>query len=183
MKKNDPSLAEHAGWQHYGAQRPAFAEKPGPGQESVWDFPRPPVARSDSRLVEVRLGDVEIARSRQTVRVLETASPPTFYLPPQDVAIELLHAAPGQSHCEWKGRARYFDIATEHASSPQAAWSYDAPLPEFVMLRGFIAFYPDRVACYVDGQRVRPQPGHFYGGWVTDDVVGPFKGESGTAGW
>jgi len=183
MKEDDPSWAEHAGWQHFGRQRPDFAETPGPDQESVWDYPRPPVALADNRLVEVRLGDVEIARSQRAIRVLETASPPTFYLPPQDVATDLLHAAPGQSHCEWKGRARYFDVATEQASSRQAAWSYDEPLAEFAMLRGFIAFYPGRVTCFVDGQRVRSQSGHFYGGWITDEVVGPFKGDLGTAGW
>jgi uncharacterized protein (DUF427 family) len=114
------------------------------------------------------------------VRVLETASPPTFYIPPDDVERERLVPVRGRSHCEWKGEARYW--ALEPDGEP-VAWSYPDPYPEFAVIRDWLAFYPGRVECRVDGERVRPQPGRFYGGWITDELVGPFKGEPGSEGW
>ena len=168
-------------WDHRGHARPDFAEEPGPGQESVWDYPRPPVAEACPRLVEVKDGDTLIARTTASYRVKETASPPTFYLPPEDVRAELLVPVSGSSVCEWKGAASYFALARE--PSEPVAWIYSRPRPRFERIRNFYAFYPRRVACYVDGERVEPQPGRFYGGWITSDVVGPFKGEPGSGHW
>lgn len=171
------------GWRYVGAKRPRFAVAPKPGQESVWDYPRPPRLEPDPREVVVRIGQTDIARSARSWRVLETASPPTFYLPPEDVRVELLEPIPGSSHCEWKGAARYWQLRTPEGVREPIAWSYDDPLPAFRQLTGYVAFYPGRIACSVGGVRVTPQPGHFYGGWITPEVVGPFKGEAGSEGW
>jgi len=168
-------------WHYTGKARPGFAIEPGPGQESVWDYPRPPALRDDNREVEVRDGEVKLAHSRHTVRVLETASPPTFYLPPADVRMDQLVPAAGSSFCEWKGSASYWALARD--PGVPVAWSYASPDPAFHRIKDHIAFYPGRIACFVDGERVRPQPGHFYGGWITAEVVGPFKGEPGTGHW
>lgn len=168
------------GWQYDGRRRPPFAEAPGPGRESVWDYPRPPRLAPNARLVEVRHGERPIAATRRAIRVLETASPPTFYLPPEDLIHGVLVPAPGSSHCEWKGRARYW--ALSEGGAP-VAWTYDDPTPAFAAIRGWFSFYPARVDCFVDGERVRPQPGGFYGGWLTDDISGPVKGEPGTGHW
>ncbi|MCL4799453.1 MAG: DUF427 domain-containing protein [Burkholderiales bacterium] len=175
-------MGPEAMWEYRGQKRPPFAEAPGPGQESVWDYPRPPRLVADARRVEVRAGGATIARSARAVRVLETASPPTFYLPPEDVDRTLLVPAPGRSVCEWKGAARYWALA--HAPEEGAvAWSYPDPVPAFAALRDHLAFYPGRVECYVAGERVRPQAGRFYGGWITRELAGPFKGEPGTERW
>ncbi len=181
-RPNEYDLAR-ALWQHRGQERPAFAIEPGDGQESVWDYPRPPELVADRRLVEVRVGELLIARTRGALRVLETASPPTFYLPAGDVRTDLLQRAGGQSFCEWKGRASYFDLGAPSGVIAQAAWSYEQPLEAFARITGHISFYPGRIACYVDGEAVRPQAGGFYGGWVTAEIVGPYKGEAGTGGW
>ena len=149
-----------------------FAIAPGPGQESVWDYPRPPIAVPDQRLVEVRSDDRLIATTAAAVRVLETSHPPSFYLPPESIEPAALAVVAGTSLCEWKGRAEY--LALSAGSSP-VAWRYPAPFPEFAMLANYVAFYPDRVACFVDGEQVRPQASAFYGGWVTNEIVGPFK--------
>jgi uncharacterized protein (DUF427 family) len=170
-------------WQNSGVARPPFAVSPGPGQESVWDYPRPPLLEPDARRVEVRVGDTSIAQTSNAVRILETASPPTFYLPPADVRMDLLERAPGESRCEWKGVATYWDVVVAGERLEAAAWSYPDPFPEFQAIRGFLSFYPARLACFVAGERVAPQPGGFYGGWVTRQLVGPFKGEPGTDGW
>lgn len=183
MADNPQDARARAGWQHVGATRPPFAIEPGEGQESVWDYPRPPRLVPDEREVVVVAGDFEVARSRRCLRVLETASPPTFYLPPQDVRMEWLEPATGVSHCEWKGQARYWSIVVLSKRWDRVAWSYPDPRPDFEALRSYLSFYPGRVICLVDGVRVEPQPGQFYGGWITPDVVGPFKGEPGTEGW
>ena len=171
------------GWSHSGRLRPAWAIVPGPDQESVWDYPRPPRLAPDTREVVVRLGAVEVARSRRAFRVLETASPPTFYLPFDDIAPGLLVPAPGRSSCEWKGHARYWSVVTPGQRLDGVGWSYPEPTATFAAISGHVAFYPAHLECFVDGEHVRPQPGGFYGGWITSDVVGPFKGEPGTAGW
>ena len=158
-------------------------DTPGPGQESVWDYPRPPRICRDDRLVEVKVGDVVVASTTEATRVLETASPPTFYLPPSSIDFDLLERARGSSHCEWKGMAVYWDVVVAGDRLSSVAWSYPDPYPEFESLRDHVSFYPGRIACFVDSQRVRPQPGRFYGGWVTSEIVGPFKGEPGTGGW
>ena len=170
-------------WQYYGQQRPAFAAEPGSGQESVWDYPRPPRIENDGREVIVRVGGIVVAQTRAACRVLETASPPTFYIPTRDVAAECLQPAPGSSTCEWKGTARYWTLSVPPVRLEAVGWSYDEPRPEFERIRDWFSFYPARAECYVDGVRVLPQPGGFYGGWITPDVVGPFKGAPGSSGW
>jgi uncharacterized protein (DUF427 family) len=170
-------------WQFRGHERPPFAAKPEPGQESVWDYPRPPALVSDARHVLVRHGKLILADSTQTIRVLETASPPTFYVPPGDVMRDLLVQSSHGSFCEWKGRACYWSLRADDAVVKDIGWSYPAPSPTFAAIAGFFSFYPGRVECHVDGERVQPQPGGFYGGWVTSDIAGPFKGEPGTGHW
>lgn len=171
-------------WKHRGDSRPVFAHATGPGQESVWDYPRPPRIEPDRRAVVVAYRGVEIANTSSAVRVLETASPPTFYLPANDVRTDLLAPSPGVSICEWKGRASYWSIVLPgQPPLHQAAWGYAAPLEGYESLAGRFSFYAGLVECYVAGERVAPQPGAFYGGWVTRDVIGPFKGEPGTQRW
>lgn len=170
-------------WRHVGDGRPPFARTPGPGQESVWDYPRPPRIAADTREVVVRAGEVEIARTRRALRVLETASPPTFYLPWDDLRHDCLEPGPGSSTCEWKGRASYWNVVVDGRRLVAVAWSYAEPLGPMAALLDHLAFYPGRVACTVDGERVQPQPGKFYGGWITSELVGPFKGEPGTERW
>lgn len=170
-------------WTHTGGQRPDFADTPGPGQESVWDYPRPPALVSDAREVAVRSGEVELAKTRCAVRILETASPPTFYIPPADVQTEHLRRAEGSSQCEWKGAAQYWSLRNAPDQTPPVAWSYPSPFPEFLGIRGYLAFYPGRVECTVDGEAVTSQPGGFYGGWITSKIVGPWKGGPDSGGW
>ncbi|MCA9620984.1 MAG: DUF427 domain-containing protein, partial [Myxococcales bacterium] len=167
MSKQLPSWAElgRQGWAHRGQTRPPFAQPPGPGQESVWDYPRPPRIVSDPREVVVRVGEVEIARTRRALRVLETSHPPTFYLPRADVAMPHLAAAGRGSRCEWKGEASYYDVVVAGERRPRAAWSYEQPFDDAVALAGHLAFYASLVEATVAGERVRPQPGGFYGGW------------------
>ena len=170
-------------WQYRGQKRPSFAKEPRPGQESVWDYPRPPATLVDQRRGEVRLGDLVIADSRQNFRILETASPPTFYIPPHSVRIQLLEPCLESSVCEWKGVAHYWTLKAPPRSSQSMGWSSPSPNPPFEAIAGHFSFYPALVECFVDGERVRPQPGEFYGGWVTSEIVGPFKGEPGTGQW
>lgn len=181
----DKNAREHerSPWRFRGQSRPARAVEPGPDQESVWDYPRPPVIVEDGRLVQVRLDDTLIAETRAARRVLETASPPTFYLPPKSVNLAYLRPEAGHSYCEWKGRASYFSVCVNEHCVGQSAWCYPEPFARFGAIKGYLAFYPGRVACYVDGKRVRAQAGGFYGGWITPEIVGPFKGEPGTGGW
>ena len=170
-------------WTYRGQKRPPFAEEPVPGQESVWDYPRPPKLVLDGRHVEVRLGELIIADASQTYRVLETASPPTFYISPHDVRLQLLQRCPGSSLCEWKGVAQYWALKSSVRDAQPLGWSYPDPNPPFAAITAYFSFYPSRVECYVDGERVQPQPGEFYGGWVTREIVGPFKGLPGTEHW
>ena len=169
-------------WTFTGKSRPPFADEPAPGQESVWDYPRPPALERSERLVVVGEPGQVIAESSQCMRVCETASPPTYYLPPDSVAPGSLVRASGSSFCEWKGMATYWALAAAPEEGP-VGWSYDVPNPAFADIAGWYAFYPGRVPCFVDGERVVPQPGGFYGGWVTSDLAGPFKGDPGTTGW
>lgn len=157
---------------------------PGPGQESVWDYPRPPACLSSARLVVVRSGGMTVAESRAAFRVLETSHPPTWYLPRRDVAGAVLERSLARpTFCEWKGLATYWDIALPSGIAAAAAWSYEAPSPGFESIAGYLAFDPARLECSVDGEQARPQAGGFYAGWITDDVVGPFKGIPGSQGW
>lgn len=158
--------------------------EPGPGQESVWDYPRPPRVEEVSKRIEVVFNGVKIADTVRAKRVLETSHPPAYYIPVDDVRMEYLVETPGSSLCEWKGWARYFTVEVGDRRAERAAWSYPAPKPGYEAIRDHLAFYPAPMdACTVDGERVVPQPGSFYGGWITSGVVGPFKGGPGTAGW
>jgi uncharacterized protein (DUF427 family) len=170
-------------WDYYGQIRPPFAESVEPGQESVWDYPRPPRIARDSREVLVRIDGIEIARTSHAVRVLETASPPGFYLPPEDVRLDRLSTTNVRSFCEWKGEAVYFDLLARQGVIRRVGWSYPTPSPDFAEIAGYISFYPGRIECFVDAQRVRPQPGAFYGGWLTAEIAGPVKGEPGSESW
>ncbi|HEX9235388.1 MAG TPA: DUF427 domain-containing protein [Actinomycetota bacterium] len=158
--------------------------EPKQGQESVWDYPRPPRIEPSTRHVRVVFNGEVVAESDRALRVLETAGPPTYYFPPTDVRMELLAPAQGQTVCEWKGTASYFHAVVQDRTARKAAWTYPDPNPEYAELRDYVAFYPGRVdASYLDDELVRPQPGTYYGGWITDDIVGPFKGEPGSETW
>jgi uncharacterized protein (DUF427 family) len=166
-------------WRYTGQRRPPFAVEPGPGQESVWDYPRPPRIDPERRRVRVFANDILIADTSRALRVLETASPPTVYVPPADVAAHVLERRADTTFCEWKGRAIYFDVVTAERRHPRAAWSYPEPFPSFEPLADYLSFYPQLLTCFLDRERVRPQPGGFYGGWLTSNIVGPVKGEPG----
>ena len=155
-----------------------------PGQESVWDYPRPAIAQPSVLALRVEFAGEVIAETSRGVRPLETSHPPTYYFPPSDVAMEFLEPSGHRSLCEWKGQARYHDVCVDGRRASRAAWTYRAPTPAFDILRGYLAFYPGLMdACFVDGERVTAQPGGFYGGWVTRHVAGPFKGGPGSQGW
>lgn len=156
---------------------------PGPGQESVWDYPRPPrLERSDEHVV-VRVGDHVVADTRRAWRVLETSHPPTYYVPRDDVDATLLEPSARRTFCEWKGRASYADLVVDGDRIADACWWYDTPTAGFADLAGAVAFYPELVTATVDGEEVRGVPGGFYGSWVTSRVAGPFKGAPGTEWW
>ena len=157
---------------------------PGPGQESVWDYPRPPRLEDSPKHIQVVFNGVIIADTHQAKRVLETSHPPVYYLPPTDIHSDYLIPSAQGSWCEWKGRAGYYTVAVGDRQAPNAAWFYPDPTPAFESIKDHVAFYPHLMeACYVNGELVQPQPGNFYGGWITSDIVGPFKGASGTWGW
>lgn len=157
---------------------------PGPGQESVWDYPRPPALEDCSQHLRVIFNGVTIADTQRAKRVLETSHPPCYYFPPEDVNLAHLVLSERQSWCEWKGQAGYYSIVVGDRRADLAAWFYATPTPSFAAIAGYIAFYAEPMdACYVDDERVQPQPGNFYGGWVTAAVVGPFKGSPGSWGW
>jgi uncharacterized protein (DUF427 family) len=158
---------------------------PGPGQESVWDYPRPPRVEDSASHIQVVFNGVTIAETRRAKRVLETSHPPVYYIPPQDVQIAAyLHTTEQATFCEWKGSAAYYSITVADRSAENVAWFYPNPSPAFATIRGYVAFYPGKMdACFVDGERVQAQPGDFYGGWITSRVAGPFKGEPGTRFW
>ena len=158
--------------------------EPGAGQESVWDYPRPPRVEDSEKHIQVVFAGVTIADTRRAKRVLETSHPPVYYIPPEDIKMEYLAQTDRTSWCEWKGRASYYSITVNGRQATNAAWFYPDPQNAYAAIRNHVAFYPQQMdACYVDGERVQPQPGGFYGGWITSDVVGPFKGGLGTAGW
>lgn len=165
-------------------QRPTRAT-PGPGQESVWDYPRPPRVEPATRLVTIWFAGEIVTRTDRALRVLETAGAPTYYIPAEDIRLDLLRPAAGRgTWCEWKGSAAYFDLVLGDAVSEHAAWTYPRPSPSYRQLADHYSFYPAATdGCYLDDEPVRPQPGGFYGGWVTDDIVGPIKGEAGTEHW
>lgn len=152
--------------------------------ESVWDYPRPPRLELCRRRLRVVFAGQTIADTERGLRVLETSHPPTYYLPPEDVRTDLLEPAAGRSLCEWKGAARYWTVVVGGHRASRAAWSYPTPVTGFGALKDHLSFYASRMdACFVDDERVQAQDGDFYGGWITSDVCGPFKGSPGTLGW
>ena len=170
-------------WQWRGQARPPFATPPEAHQMSVWDFPRPPQLAPDTREVVIRWGDLEVARTRRAIKVLETSHPPSVYLPLADVMAGLLQRQPGSSFCEWKGPAQYWSLVHGGDRLDGVAWSYPHPLAGAEPLAQCVAFYPTHLLCTVDGAAVLAQPGGFYGGWITPDLAGPFKGVAGSGGW
>ena len=155
-----------------------------PGQRSVWSFPRPPALEPVGETVRIEFGGREIARTDAAWQVLETSHPPTVYLPADAFADGVLRARPETSGCEWKGRAVYFDVVAGGERAEKAAWGYPSPTPRFSALTDHVAVYAGPMdACWIGDERVTPQPGGFYGGWITSRVAGPFKGEPGTWGW
>jgi len=157
--------------------------EPGPGQESVWDYPRPPRLEATNRHIVVGLAGETVADTTRSHRVLETSQPPAYYLDPADVRMERLVPSPHATFCEWKGQASYFDVVVGDTVAEAAAWTYRNPTPAFAAIREHLAFYAQRLDCSVDEEAVVGNEGTFYGGWITSDVVGPFKGGTGTAHW
>jgi uncharacterized protein (DUF427 family) len=163
---------------------PPVREPIGPGQESVWDYPRPPRLERCTKHIVIRFAGIVLADTRGAYRVLETSHPPVYYLPPADIQMQYLSATSNQSFCEWKGQAGYYTVRVGATVAHEAAWFYSHPTPAFAAIAGYVAFYAGRMkACSVDGVPVVPQPGNFYGGWITPDLAGPFKGVPGSWGW
>lgn len=155
-----------------------------PGEEWVWDYPRPPRVERFVGRIEVVFAGQKIADTKESLRVLETSHPPVYYIPPVDIRMEYLQPCGGHSFCEWKGIAHYYDVVVGEKRARRAAWCYPNPTSGFKEIAGYIAFYAGLMdGCYVNGERVKPQPGGFYGGWITRNIIGPFKGEEGTEGW
>lgn len=165
------------------AMRPVPMQ-PEPNQESVWDYPCLPRLEPTPKRLQIVFAGVMVADSTQAWRVLETSHPPVYYLPPGDVRCDLLVPSRKASFCEWKGQAAYWSVVVADRQAPDAVYGYPAPSAAFGAIRGHFAIYAGAMdACYVDGERVTPQAGGFYGGWITRDIVGPFKGGPGTEGW
>jgi uncharacterized protein (DUF427 family) len=155
-----------------------------PGQRSVWDFPRPPAIEVEPRPVRIVFAGADIVTSQRAVKVLETSHPPVYYIPPADVREDLLEAAGETSFCEWKGQAVYFDVVVDGQRAAKVGFAYPSPSPRFRAYAGWYSFYAGPMdACYVGDERVIPQPGGFYSGWITSDLAGPFKGIPGSGGW
>jgi len=158
--------------------------EPQPGQESVWDYPRPPRLEDSIRRIQVVYNGVTVADTQRAKRILETSHPPVYYIPPEDVRMDLLTSARRTTFCEWKGAASYYSLTVDSKTVEQAAWYYPQPNAQYTAIKNYVAFYPGKMdACYVDDEPVTPQPGDFYGGWITSEIVGPFKGEPGAMGW
>lgn len=157
---------------------------PQPGQESVWNYPRPPRLEPTNQLIRVIFNGHTIAETTAALRLLETSHPPTYYLPPQDIQMHLFTQTSQQSTCEWKGQAIYYTITLNGQTATNAAWAYPNPTAAFAPLQNHLAIYAHAMdACYVAGEKVTPQPGNFYGGWITNNIIGPFKGIPGSHGW
>ncbi len=164
--------------------RPPKPIPPGPGQESVWDYPRPPIWEAVPETLRVEFAGETIAETSKGIRVLETSHPPVYYVPPDSIDRAAVRAGSGSSFCEFKGAAQYWDVVVGHRSALRAGWSYPRPNARFVVLADFVAFYASAMdACWVGAEKVDAQAGDFYGGWITSKVVGPFKGAAGTWGW
>ncbi len=158
--------------------------EPGPGQESVWDYPRPPRLEPCTKNIQIVVSGTVILASENYFRVLETSHPPVYYFDPKTIRMDLLHESQHGSFCEWKGQATYYSLKLGNRTIENAAWCYKRPTRRFGAIAGHLAFYPSKMdRCFVDGERVVSQEGDFYGGWITKDIVGPFKGGQGTRGW
>jgi uncharacterized protein (DUF427 family) len=158
--------------------------EPGPGQESVWDYPRPPQVEETDKHIKIVFAGLTLADTRRAKRVLETSHPPVYYIPPEDVNKDVLIPRFNTSFCEWKGTAHYYGVLVADRQIDIAGWTYPQPNPDFTSIQMYIAFYAQYMdSCTVDGEEVEPQPGGFYGGWITSDVVGPFKGDAGSELW
>jgi uncharacterized protein (DUF427 family) len=158
--------------------------EPGPGQESVWDYPRPPHIEDFPGHVRVIFNNIVIADTHDAKRVLETSHPPVFYIPPGDIQMNFLKKSSLTSWCEFKGNAHYYTVSVNEKEAENAGWYYPDPAPDFAAINNHVAFYPGLMdKCEVNGEKVKAQDGDFYGGWITDNIVGPFKGEAGTRGW
>ncbi len=151
--------------------------EPGPGQESVWDYPRPPRLEASTKHIQVIFNGEVIADTHRAKRILETSHPPVYYIPLEDLKMEYFSPTTRSTFCEWKGAASYYTITVGDRSVPNGAWYYPNPSPDYVAIKDYVALYPGKMeACLVDGEKVVAQPGDFYGGWITHDIVGPFKG-------
>ena len=158
--------------------------KPRKGQESVWDYPRPPKLERVRKTIEVYFNGALIAKTNAAYRVLETSHPPNYYIPPADINSDYLEDSEWITSCEFKGLGSYYHVKAGNKKIENAAWFYDNPTPAFATIKGYPAFYANKMdRCLVDGIQVKPQPGEFYGGWITPDIVGPFKGGPGSGGW
>jgi uncharacterized protein (DUF427 family) len=157
---------------------------PQPGQESVWNYPRPAILQDTDKHIKVIFNGIVLAETTKAKRVLETSHPPGYYIPAVDIKTEYLIATSRKTMCEWKGICEYYDISVGDKYINNAAWQYIQPTPNFKSIQEYFSFYPSLMdACYVNDELVKPQAGGFYGGWITSDIVGPFKGEPGTWGW
>jgi uncharacterized protein (DUF427 family) len=156
----------------------------GPGQESVWDYPRPPRLERTAKPIEAFFAGERIVSTTGAYRVLETSHPPVYYFPPEDVRMDLLRPVSDGSFCEWKGTAEYLDLVAGNRVAERIAWRYPRPSDAFAAIAGYVAFYAEPLdRATIGGEIVIPQPGGFYGGWITPEIVGPFKGGPGSRGW
>jgi uncharacterized protein (DUF427 family) len=183
-ERSEAYRAEQEKWRTVLRGRPADIVAPGPGQESVWGYPRPPRVEPVTARVRVELDGRTIADTTRALRVCETASPPCYYIPPADVRMDSLEPSPRTSFCEWKGLASYWSVRVGGRLAKDSAWSYPDPDQGFEAIKDYVAFYPRRMdACWIGDEQVTPQPGFYYGGWVTSNLVGPFKGVPGSEQW
>jgi uncharacterized protein (DUF427 family) len=159
-------------------------QQPTQSSECVWDYPRPPIVVPSTSHVRVVHRGVVVAESSEVLRILETSQPPTYYIPRYDVRQDLLVPSRSASLCEWKGIATYWSLRIDGHVDLDVAWGYQHPMPDFRQITGYLAFYAQRVdSCWVDGEQVETNQGSFYGGWVTSNIEGPFKGAPGTDRW
>src|SRR5262245_4095679 len=183
-ERSEAYRAEQDKWRKVVRGRPADIVIAGPGQESVWSYPRPPRVEPVAPRVRVELEGRTIADTTRALRVCETSSPPCYYIPPADILMDHLEPSARTSFCEWKGLASYWSVRVDGRFAKDSAWSYPDPDEGFEAIKDYIAFYPKRMdACWVGEEKVTPQPGFYYGGWVTSNLVGPFKGVPGSEGW
>lgn len=181
---SDPYANERQKWRDFPRLRPAAIVVPGAGEESVWDYPRPPRVEQVVRRVRIELAGITIADSTRALRVCETSSPPCYYVPQADILMDHMEPSTRTSFCEWKGLASYWSVRVESRLAKDSAWSYPRPDPGYEAITDYLGFYPRRMdACWVGEDRVSPQPGLYYGGWVTPELTGPFKGAPGSEAW